>query len=385
MDQIKYSEPLGVGTVCENWESRKIPELLGQIWDHSKKSKNETDESWSAISDFLIWGGLSKRTCHHLTCPSFHGSNSDSDIAVAHFALPDLEWVPQKGGLDWRRVKFYDPCIGFGTGDPNESNLQVLKLLRSRSAGIQMHIYTQRGVRPSTSPVEFGRPGSGSSRTARKLRSREKPSNWYESVGPVSTKWPAEGLIPESGWMGGFSLKEMKDGVDAMKSVFVDFAPSPACRILDINLIIFGGSRPQVGHLVMTRMTRTCMGGWFKGAQSLIIPETAGRKAEYGIGDKRYTAPNVLQTGKNRRRFVGTHWNARDISKLCFQSPATERSYFRKRRETSGENRACREKADEVAAKRWGAFDIVADIVPWNSTASRLAIEGKERGKERTE
>ncbi|KAJ7816992.1 hypothetical protein B0H13DRAFT_1923240 [Mycena leptocephala] len=58
-------------------------------------------------------------------------------------------------------------------------------------------------------------------------------SNWYESVGPASTKWPAEGLIQESGWVGGFSLNEMKGGVDTMKSVSVDFAPSSVCRILD--------------------------------------------------------------------------------------------------------------------------------------------------------
>ncbi|KAJ7820295.1 hypothetical protein B0H13DRAFT_1921308 [Mycena leptocephala] len=66
-------------------------------------------------------------------------------------------------------------------------------------------------------------------------------SNWYESVGPASTKWPAEGLIEESGWVGGFSLNEMKGGIDTMKSVSVDFAPSSSI------LIIFGGSRPQVG------------------------------------------------------------------------------------------------------------------------------------------
>jgi len=36
------------GGVCQ------IAKLSGQIWDHSKKSKNETDESRSVISDFLL-------------------------------------------------------------------------------------------------------------------------------------------------------------------------------------------------------------------------------------------------------------------------------------------------------------------------------------------
>ncbi|KAJ7904087.1 hypothetical protein B0H13DRAFT_1881759 [Mycena leptocephala] len=61
------------------------------------------------------------------------------------------------------------------------------------------------------------------------------PFKWYESVRPASTKWP------KSGWMGGFSLNEMKDDVDAMKSVSVDFAPNSACRILDIDINYFWG------------------------------------------------------------------------------------------------------------------------------------------------
>ncbi|KAJ7821908.1 hypothetical protein B0H13DRAFT_2448994 [Mycena leptocephala] len=61
---------------------------------------------------------------------SISQSNSDFDIAVAHFRA-------SRFAASGSQVKVYNPCFGFGTGDPSGSNLQVPKLLRSRDPGLR--------------------------------------------------------------------------------------------------------------------------------------------------------------------------------------------------------------------------------------------------------